>query len=477
MTVCEGKNRRMELKISEILEAVNGSLLTGDREMVALDVSIDSRKTMAGNLFIPLQGTQSDGHMFIKEAFKHGARAALIRQGNPIVAELTKTHPHKIMIEVDDPLKSLGDIAHYWRGKFNTKIVAITGSNGKTTTKEMAWHIIADTICSIKNPGNWNNLIGLPLSLFQLNGSRQAAILEMGMSEIGEIRRLCEISGPQTGLITNIGPAHLEQLNSLDEIRSAKGELLQYLGRSDIAILNNDDFRVASLAESTLADVVSFGVAAGDIHTSNIRNYNCFGTAFELHVMGASAGVQLKLIGKQFISNVLAAASIAHTLGIDIEGIKKGLETFPGLQGRMEAIDLGGIRIINDAYNANPVSMQAALNLLSSITGANRKIAVLGDMLELGKQSELFHRQLGETVAQLDIDCLFLTGDFAGFVQEGAVSAGMDGNNIILSKDLKNLAAELKEKMSKGDSILLKGSRRMGMEKVVEFLHCGNSGR
>lgn len=460
----------MELQVSEILKATQGHLLSDVREGLIIDISIDSRETTTGNLFIPLQGTQVDGHDFIEDAFQHGASASLVHKGKTIISKLQQMYQNKILVEVDDPLHSLGDIAQYWRKKFTTATVAITGSNGKTTTKEMAWNIIKRKLPLIKNPGNYNNLIGLPLSLFQLNGSQKVAILEMGMSGAGEIQRLSEICGPHIGLITNIGPSHLEQLETLEQVKAAKAELFESLGNSDIAIVNNDDARVAALVARTRANILSFGITHGDICASNIRDYNWMGTAFDLNIRGEKASIQLRFLSRYLLSNALAAASIASALSIEIEDIIKGLESFNGVPGRMEILDLGGIRIINDSYNANPVSMQASLNAFSAITGNNHKIAVLGDMLELGKNAENFHRELGETIAHLPIDYLFLIGDFSSCVKKGAVSAGMNSNKIIVCNDLKTLANKLKKKTDHGDSILLKGSREMRMEKVIEFL-------
>jgi UDP-N-acetylmuramoyl-tripeptide--D-alanyl-D-alanine ligase len=469
------KKNNMELTVQKILKATNGHVLTGTRNESITGVSIDSRKADAGNLFIPLKGEKCDGHAFIADAFNHGASASFVQRGNPLCKELLTRNHDKTLIEVDDPLKSLGDLAHFWRSLFSTKIAAITGSNGKTTTKEITWNIIADKIPSIKNQGNWNNLIGLPLSLFQLNENMEVAILEMGMSQKGEIRRLAEICRPQIGLITNIGPCHLEQLHTLEDVKDAKAELLEYLGHGDTAIINNDDLRTASLSERTSADIVSFGVNKGDIHAVDIRSYNCFGSEFDLIVMGNRITVKLKLMGKQFVNNALAAAAIAHVLGISIEDIKRGLESFHGVPGRMEIITLSGVRIINDAYNANPVSMNASLSALSSVASGNKKMAVLGDMLELGSESIKFHRELGEKVAKSNIDLLFLTGDFSSFVREGAVAAGMNPSNIVLYKDLKKLSEDLRFNMREGDSILLKGSRKMGLEKLIELLkHNGN---
>ncbi len=460
----------MKLTISEIIKATQGNLLTGSPEKIIDNVSIDSRRISAGSLFIPLKGEKCDGHIFIDAAFNQGATASLLRKGNPVIQRLKNVLQDKILIEVEEPLKALGDIARWWRDKFSATIVAITGSNGKTTTKELLWNIISEKTAAIKNPGNWNNLIGLPLSLFQLNATMKVAVLEMGMSEKGEIGRLTEICKPQIGLITNIGPCHLETLTTLEDVAEAKAELFERLESSDIAIINKDDFRAASLAERTHAEIVSFGVEKGDIHALNIRSYNCCGAEFDLNVMGEKTTVRLKSLGKQFLSNALAAAAIAHTIGSGTEEIRKGLESFTGIPGRMETINLGGVQIINDAYNANPVSMQASLSALSSITTGNHKIAVLGDMLELGPQSIKFHTQIGEKAAGLNIDHLFLIGDFSSFVRKGAVSGGMNSKNITVCDNLKNIADILKNKMVDGDSILLKGSRKMEMEKIIELL-------
>ena len=465
----------MELKITEILDATQGILIAGGCYDTISDVSIDSRKTAAGNLFIPLKGTQCDGHKFIKSAFKHGANVSLVQRQNPAAKNIVKTLHNKILIEVEDPLKALGDIAGCWRRKLNTKIAAITGSNGKTTTKEMVWNIIAEKMPSAKNPGNWNNLIGLPLSLFQLDKTHKAAILEMGMSERGEICRLSEICRPQIGLITNIGPSHLEQTGSLDNIEAAKAELFEYLSPNDTAIINNDDARSDSLVKKTRAgSIISFGISKGDIHTSNMRCSNCSSSAFDLHVKAEKTTVHLKFPWPHFISNSLAAAAVAHALGAGIKDIKKGLETFTPVPGRMELIDLNGINIINDSYNANPASMNASLRALSSISSGSRKIAVLGDMLELGEQSGKFHKETGKTVADLNIDQLLAIGDFSSLVREGALSGGMDSSNIVLCSSINELALELKRKTVKGDSVLLKGSRKMGIEKVIGLLQINN---
>lgn len=466
----------MELKGTDILRATKGRLLAGSRDAVVSAMIIDSRAAAGGSFFVPLQGVHADGHTYIEAALRAGACGSFVRKGHETAQRISSLYGDKVIIEVADPLQALGDTASFWRNRFSPRVVAITGSNGKTSTKEMAWNILGPRCACMKNPGNFNNLIGLPLSLFQLDGTHDVAILEMGMSERGEIRRLAEISSPGIGLITNIGPSHLEQLKTLDEITAAKAELFEALGENDTAIVNNDDTRVAALRRRTRARCVSFGLSAGDVHASSIGTGNYCDAAFELHAGGQSLPVQLKIPGRQFVSNALAAAAIAWSLGIDLQHIKEGLESFTGVPGRMETVDLGRVRIINDAYNANPVSMKAALTALSSLSRCNRTVAVLGDMLELGEGSELFHRQLGETAAELHIDYLFVTGDFAASVREGAQAAGMEKNAIFICSGIEDIAGMLREKLRDGDAVLLKGSRKMKMERILELLRQNGEG-
>ena len=456
----------MELHLTEIIEATRGKLIAGSPDSVITGIDIDSRKTGAGSLFIPLQGNRHDGHSFIGAACDGGATAALIRSGHSLKADCRQA----ALIAVDDPLTSLGDIARLWRAKHSARVAVITGSNGKTTTKEMVWSIISDRIPAIKNPGNWNNLIGLPLSLLQLESGHRAAVLEIGMSEPGEIKRLAEISRPSIGLITNVGPSHLEQLHTLEGVQAAKAELFTSLGTGETAIVNNDDPRVAALAGRTQARTVSFGIGSGDIKAADIRGCNCFGSTFDLVLRQASITVNLQVPGRECISNALGAAAIACELGLDAEDIKRGLESFRGVPGRMEMRTMQGISIINDSYNANPASMQASLRVLADRPAGRQKIAVLGDMLELGPRAALFHRELGQTAASMAVDYIFVTGDFSSHVRDGALAAGMQGNRIVVCNNLETVAEKLKTLLHEGDSVLLKGSRKMQMEKVLDLL-------
>ena len=459
----------MQLNIREILEATRGRLVQGAPDAVISGVSIDSRRITAGELFVPLTGSNCDGHVFISDAFSRGARASLIQKESALTEDLQKRFPEKVLIAIDEPLQALGDLACFWRKKFALPLVAITGSNGKTTTKEMLWQIACLRRNTMRNPGNFNNLIGLPLSLLQLNENHQVGIMEMGMSARGEIERLAAIALPQIGVITNIGPAHLEHLLTMENIMEAKGELFAALTSEATAIVNQDDERVVRLAEKTRARVISFGTQTADVR-GTIINQNGERTEFMLDIMGARQAVKLALPSGMFLSNALAAAAAAHALKLSLDDIKRGLEQFQPMPGRMEIIIVRGIHIINDAYNANPVSMNASLTALSRVKKSKRAIAVLGDMLELGARAAAYHRAAGSAAARLGIDSLYLCGSFASSVAEGALAGGMPAARIRVFATRELLAEQLEQEIQEGDWVLVKGSRAMGMEKTISFL-------
>ncbi|MBM4309532.1 MAG: UDP-N-acetylmuramoyl-tripeptide--D-alanyl-D-alanine ligase [Deltaproteobacteria bacterium] len=456
----------MNLSIADILSATRGTLLAGGISARASEVVIDSRAAGPGSLFVPLRGTRHDGHAFIESAFTQGASAALTEHAD---AAHLQRFPGAL-IGVENTLRALGDIAAFWRRAFRLPLIGITGSNGKTTTKEMTAAIIGRSRACLKNEGNFNNLIGLPLSVVKLGAEHQAAVLEMGMSEPGEIRRLAEIAAPTIGVITNIGPCHLEQLGSLEAIAAAKGELFEALGPDDVALVNRDDEHVRALGSATRARVLTFGLAAGDIHAAHIQQDSAGGSIFELHIAQTCVSVRLAMDGAHFVSNALAAAAAAHAAGIGIDDIAAGLCASGPVAGRMQRFNRGGLEIINDAYNANPVSVRAALAALAATRRSGRAIAVLGDMLELGERSVDYHREIGVCAAQAGIDRLFVLGSFARHVCEGARSAGMPGNRICACESLNELAAELAAVARPGDVVLLKGSRRMQLEKLLDLL-------
>lgn len=457
----------MNLSIADILNATRGTLLAGGASARVRAVTIDSRSAAPASLFVPLRGSRHDGHAFIGAAFEQGATAALTEHAD---AAAMQRFPGRALIGVENALQALGDIAACWRRMFSIPVIGITGSNGKTTTKEMTAAVIGRSRSCLKNEGNFNNLIGVPLSVLQLEAAHRAAVFEMGMSEPGEIRRLAEIAAPGIGVITNVGPCHLEQLGTLEAVAAAKAELFEALGPGDCAVVNIDDERVSAIGRTAAARVVTFGLREGDIHAGNIGCGDGGGSEFDLHVGSACARVRLALPGAHFVSNALAAAAAAHAAGAELDDIAAGLCASAGLAGRMQMLEKGGVSIINDAYNANPVSMRAALDSLAACGRGRRTIAVLGDMLELGECSVDYHRAIGAHAAQSGIGRVFVLGSFARAVCEGAREAGMSSGNIRAFETLDDLAAALAETAVPGDVVLLKGSRGMRLERLLELL-------
>jgi UDP-N-acetylmuramoyl-tripeptide--D-alanyl-D-alanine ligase len=455
-----------QLSVAMVLEATKGVLMQGDAGTSFAGVSTDSRSIEAGELFFALRGEHFDGHRFLAKAIQQGGKGAVVEQ------EVDPPANHAVaLIRVADTLQALGDLAHLWRERHPIPLVAVVGSNGKTTTKEMAAAVLRKRYKVMKNTGNLNNLIGLPLSLLQINSTDGVAILEMGMNRKGEILRLTQIAAPDLGILTNIAPAHLEGLGSIEGIMEAKGELSQGMGASGRLIFNADDPRVVELSRQFDGNKTSFGVEHhADWRATNIAIEGDGKVSFRMQGPAGETPVSLRLLGRHQVYNALAAAAAASPLGAVTDDIKEGLEGFAPPVMRMELLVLGtGIKIINDAYNANPRSMEAALFTLQEQTGG-RKIAVLGDMWELGAYAEKAHHELGRTVHERGINRLFLLGRFASQVATGAREAGMDTHNISIGKDHHAVAQMLAQIVKTGDWVLVKGSRIMRMEEVIKEL-------
>ncbi len=454
------------LWVKTILEATGGVLVQGDLQDSFVGVSTDSRSIKPGELFFALKGERFDGHQFIYEAVRRGAKGVVVEK--EVQEILGKTIP---VIKVPDILHALGDLAKFWRKRHPIPLVAITGSNGKTTTKEMLAGILAESSKVLKNPGNFNNLIGLPLSLLKMNSQDKVAVLEMGMNRKGEIRRLAQIAEPDLGILTNISPVHLEGLGSLRGVMEAKGELLEVMGERGKLILNADDPRVAELSKGFMGERTSFGIKnPADWVASDISRRRGGGVSFRVKGPPGITSISLRLMGGHQVYNALAASAAASHLGVELEGIKRRLEAFQPLSMRMEVLTLGkGVTIINDAYNANPKSMESALRTLGEIKG-ERKIAVLGDMWELGEYAPQAHMDTGRLVQERGIELLFIMGEFAPYVAQGATEAGMNPKTIFIGKDHQELIYHLTRSLRKGDWVLIKGSRIMKMEGIIEDL-------
>ena len=461
----------MSITIEEVLRATGGRLLQGEERAFFQGISTDSRMVGEGELFIALKGPRFDGHHFALKALEKKAGGVVIEEDKTGDIRWNGYRP-KAVIVVKDTLRALGDLARERRRRYRIPVVALTGSNGKTTTKEMISACLETTFPILKTRENLNNLIGLPLTLLNLTEKERVVILEMGMNVPGEIRRLTEIAEPDVGLITNIQIVHLEGVGSLERVREEKGELFRRMRRDGTILVNQNDPHVIDLASEFSGQKITFGVEkSADVMAKEIRLRGAEGTSFNLILEGEEIEVSLPLLGRHFVPNALSAIAVASLFGIEVKKAKEALERFRPFPMRMEIIHLeGGKILINDTYNANPRSMELALETLAEIKGKGRAIAVLGDMLELGDFTEEAHRQIGEKVEELSIDLLLTMGEKAPLVVESAVRHGFEPKRTRVMESHSEAISILKEVVQEGDWILIKGSRRMAMEKIVEGL-------
>ena len=463
----------MILTIEEVLGATGGKLLQGSGN-VFQGISTDSRAIAAGDLFIALRGSRFDGHHYALEALEKKAGGVLIEEDK--VGDIRwNGYRSRAVIAVKDTLAALGEIARSWRRKYNTPVVALTGSNGKTTTKEMIAACLETTFPILKTKGNLNNLIGVPLTLLTLTERERVVVLEMGMNVPGEIRRLTEIAEPDVGLITNIQTVHLEGMGSLERLKEEKGELYRRMRRDGTILVNQDDARVVDLASDYPGQKITLGIEhPADVMAKEVRLNGAEGTSFTLILEGEVVEIHLPLLGRHFIPNVLSAMAVACLFGVEVKEAKKALENFQPFPMRMEVVPLkGGKTVINDAYNANPYSMEFALETLVEVKGKGRTIAVLGDMLELGNFTKEAHQRIGQKVSQLSIDFLLAMGEEAPVVVESAIRYGFPMERARVVESHSEALSILRQIIQNGDWILVKGSRRMAMEKIVEGLREG----
>jgi UDP-N-acetylmuramoyl-tripeptide--D-alanyl-D-alanine ligase len=464
------------LSIEEVLKATRGKLLQGEGNTFFQGISTDSRTVTEGELFIALKGSRFDGHHYVLEALEKKAGGVVIEEDK--VGDIRwNGYRAKAVIAVKDTLFALGNIALDWRRKYRTPLVALTGSNGKTTTKEMIAACLETTFPILKTKGNLNNLIGLPLTLLTLTEKERVVVLEMGMNVPGEIRRLTEIAEPDVGLITNIQEVHLEGMESLERLKEEKGELFRKMRRDGTILVNQDDPRVVDLASDYPGQKITFGIEhPAEVMAKEIRLEGAEGTFFTLILEGEAMEIHLRLLGRHFIPNALSAIAVACLFGVEVKQVKEALENFKSIPMRMEIVPLkGGKTLINDAYNANPHSMELALETLVEAKGEGRAIAVLGDMLELGNFTKEAHEQLGEKVSELSIDFLLALGEEAPIVVESAIRHGFPLERVRVVESHSEAISILKQMIQNGDWILVKGSRRMAMEKIVEGLTEGRA--
>jgi UDP-N-acetylmuramoyl-tripeptide--D-alanyl-D-alanine ligase len=459
------------LSVGEVLRATGGTLVQGEREAFFNGVSTDSRTVGEGELFIALKGALFDGHGFAREALEKRASGVVIAGERWGDIRWNGYRP-KAVIAVKDTLRALGDLARERRRQFATPLVALTGSNGKTTTKEMMAACLETTFPVLKTKGNFNNLIGLPLTLLGLTERERVVVLEMGMNVPGEIQRLTEIAEPDVGLITNIGRVHLEGLGGLENVKEEKGALFRSMKKDGAILVNQDDPLVVDLAKEFSGQKITFGIShPAEVMAKEIRLRGTEGTSFTLAFGGQELEIDLPLLGRHFISNALAAIGVATLFGIEVKTAKEALERFQPFPMRMEVCSLqGGKTLINDAYNANPRSMELALEALTEVKGTGRAIAVLGDMLELGEYTKEAHQEIGRKAAELSLDLLLLMGKEAVLAADAAIGHGLGPEKVRVVKSHREAVSILRQILRKGDWVLVKGSRGMEMEKVVNGL-------
>jgi UDP-N-acetylmuramoyl-tripeptide--D-alanyl-D-alanine ligase len=450
--------------VQDIVRATQGALVGGDLAVPVTGVSIDSRSLAVGEAFFAIKGHRLDGHAYLAEAAGRGSACL-------VVHELPDEVPPNVpLVLVQDTTKALGRLAAWHRAKFTLPVVAVTGSNGKTTTKELIAAILGTRWNTLKPEGSFNNQWGLPLTLLALGPDHGALVVELGTNQPGEIADLAALARPTVGVVTVVAPVHTEFLGSLEGVRDEKAGLVRALPPDGVAVLNADDPRVASMARDTRARVLTFGTAAGaDVRVVGEVTDGPAGLAFTLEHRGASQRIVLPLTGRHNVTNALAAAGAGLALGFSLPTIAEGLAGARPVKGRCVWRPAGHVRILDDTYNANPASVRAALDTVAAHREGARLVVVLGDMLELGPGADDAHREIGRYAASTAGATVVVgMGRHAAALVEGARAAG--AGEAQHTETFEDTVAFLLKELVPGDLVLVKGSRGMRMERIVDAL-------
>lgn len=468
------------ITIDVIFEALVGQVPAWANHVIS-DVNVDSRKIIPGSLFIAVPGENLNGHDFLEDAFDRGACFAFIQQDVDSrfrVIDLRGGgkeggYPElelPFCFRVEDSIQALQQVARLWRKKLNVRVIGITGSVGKTTTKELTTTVLKQRYRTLKNPGNLNNEIGLPMTLWRLSEGHDRAVLEMGFYVPGEIKQLCEIAKPAVGVITTIGTVHAERAGSIDDIAQGKGELIEALPAAPegIAILNYDDFLVRSMEDRTQARVFYYGLSLeADLWADEVESLGLDGIKFRLHYQGETIYLRVPLIGRHSVHTVLRASAVGLVEGLSWQEIIQGLRVGHS-QLRLVVVETkSGALLLDDTYNASPKSMLADLNLLDEIEG--RKIAVLGNMLELGQYEKSGHEKVGIRAAEV-ADTLVTVGELAELIAKAAHRAGLAEDKVFSFPDNETAISFLEDYLQEGDIALVKGSHSARMDQIVGAL-------
>ncbi len=465
-----------DLTLGHVLAALT-SFPAATMPMVLRHVVIDSRQATAGDLFVALPGERVDGHAYIGDAFQRGARAALVSRPAEAFAVVDcrpgappppTWQPGPVQVWVEDSLTALQQVARYWRQQFSVRVVGITGSVGKTTTKELTAAVLAQRYSTLKSEGNYNNEIGLPLTLLSLRPRHARVVLEMGLYVQGDIALLCDIARPQVGVITLVGTVHLERIGTLEALIAGKRELVEALPADGVAILNGDEPLVIGMAPFTSARLVTYGLdSRADVWAEAIESAGLQGVHFTLHYGGEAARIHLPLLGQHSVHTALRAAAVGFTEGLTWREVIAGLETH---RDQLRVVLAAGPRdslMVDDTYNASPESTLAALNLLRDLDG--RRLAVLGDMLELGFTEEVGHRLVGRRAAEV-ADVLVAVGPRGRIIGAEALAVGMAADRVHFAPDAASALPLLKELIQPRDVLLIKASRGLRLDQLTAAL-------
>lgn len=449
--------------LEKVARWAGGALVTGDSTAAVTNICTDTRSLKAGDLFVALEGENFNGHDFVPEAGRRGALGAVVRVAPREVPDEFG------VIRVDSSLRGLQQIAWNYRRTLPLRVVCITGSNGKTSTKDLAAAVLSEHFSIAKTEGNLNNHIGLPLSICRARICDEVGVFEIGMNHAGEIAPLAAIASPDVAIITNVGVAHIEFLGSREAIAKEKGTLAESLPPSGTVILNSDDEFSASIAARTKADKLLCGLGEeAQIRATDLQQ-DVSGIKFQIHAFGHTVPAELPVPGMHMVRNALLAVGAGHVFGLSLEQCAAGISKLQLTKGRLEQKVVRGIQVIDDSYNANPDSMKAALLTLAQMSTNGRRIAVLGRMGELGHEAERGHREVGQTAADLGIDCVLTVGAEAEWIAEEAWRGGI--SKVLKVATTDEGARALQELAHAGDLVLVKGSRSAQMEKVIEGLH------
>ncbi|MBU0478185.1 UDP-N-acetylmuramoyl-tripeptide--D-alanyl-D-alanine ligase [bacterium] len=456
------------LYVNEVIKATKGQLVKGDQSFLVKGISIDSRSIKKSDLFIAIKGDNFDGHDFIGNAIKSGASGVILSS----LDSSLKTLSSAFIIKVSNTLKAIQNLAKYYRGKFDIPIIGITGSNGKTTVKDMTEGILSQKLRITGTIGNYNNQIGVPLMAFRLSKDTRAGIFEMGISSYKEMENLGDIIRPDIAVITNINIAHMQYFKTIRNLVNAKSKLLDFVTKEGTAILNADDKYFSFLKSSAKCRVISFGIKnKADIMAEDISLL----PASTKFLLNGAVKITLPIPGIHNVYNALAAAGVFLQFSKDLNLVRDGLRNFKPPEMRMQMIKIKDLAIINDAYNANPASTRAALEVLRNINSnpngtRYRKVFIFGNMFELGDRKVSEHKKIGKLVAESQIDTFITVGELAGLSAAAAKESGLNENKIFSFKNTEEVGEKLLSILQSNDTLLLKGSRAMRLENILKIL-------